>query len=66
MSNFSKRLTNLERRRGEMSVLVLYFDGGRVTDDNTEHPELIGKTEAEIDSMFAGRSDIQLIMIVYV
>lgn len=61
------RLAQLEKQKdgNTPEIIILYIDGGMVTEADNQHPELTGKTEAEIDTLFAARTDIQLLKIVY-
>jgi hypothetical protein len=63
--NIKNRLQKLESKAGGgmPEVIVAYMDGGKVEKCET-HPELTGKTEAEIDA-FSARGDVLLVKVVY-
>lgn len=67
--NLTNRIKKLEQQRGgDMpEVVMLYFDEGKVTKEHNSntHPELIGKTEAEIDALYSARDDVLVVKIVY-
>lgn len=59
------RIAKLEARRGgDMpEVIVVHMDAGKVTGCEI-HPELKGKTEADIDAAFSARDDVLCIKVV--
>lgn len=61
------RLQKLEAKRGGgmPEVMVCYFDNGRVSACE-KYPDLIGKTEADIDALYNGRDDVLCVKVVYV
>jgi hypothetical protein len=67
MSNHKSRLQKLEKNSGRdmPEVVILTFNEGIVCNVHNSNPELIGKTEAYIDALFAARDDVQIIKIVY-
>lgn len=69
MSKLTARINNLEKKRGGAmpEVIALCFDNGIVTKEHNgdNHPELIGKTEADVDRLYSGRNDALVIKIVY-
>lgn len=63
------RLEKLEKQHGakDTEFIIVYMDNGKVSDRHGggKHPELIGKTEAELDALYSGREDVQVIEIIY-
>lgn len=68
MNNHKNRLQKLETQQGGgvPEIVALYFDNGKVTREynGNKHPELIGKTEADIDRLYSGRNDALVIKVV--
>ena len=63
------RITKLEGKRrggGTPEIIALHFDNGKVTKvyNGDKHHELIGKTSADIDRLYSGRSDALVIKVV--
>ena len=62
------RITKLEQQSGGgmPEVIIVTVDGGAVVNIIKGPPELLGKTEAELDALYGARDDIQLIEVVSV
>lgn len=64
--NHKTRIKRLEAKRGGgmPEVIVCYFDNGKVSACE-KYPDLIGKTEAEINTLYSGRDDVLCVHVVY-